>query len=461
MQREIEEAEQAEENDFVRQAGYPDLAGEFENTYGARTEPAIWGPGVSKIADYTFQNDNPYLAQPAEPSSSSSSTQAVVINRPMPIDTDGALALAKRLIDEGKDLEAIQVLEVEVQRQPDSAEAWCLMGQTWAYQDQDERAIQCLVKGHDADPYNLDSLSSLAVCCTNDGLHLEALRYLHKWIESHEEFGVLLRTRADSGASVLDQNDFSDYEKLRDEVTSLLQTAADEVLARGPTDPVTQAAQAKEEASLFVVLGVVLNVNRAFGAAVKALRAGVERSPMDASLWNKLGATLANSGNPEAALTCYYQALALKPNCARSWSNLAVAHANLGNHEDAARFYLSSLVLNPKADHLWSFVHTTMINLASDIGDPTNQSLTDVFNDPTGRAGLFGPNAGSDDLLSQETLATRYLKAAYMRDMDECRKLIPDILESADALPPRSTELDRPLGEILAELPTGDGIAKA
>merc|ERR1712187_844378 len=81
------------------------------------------------------------------------------------------------------------------------------------------------------------------------------------------------------------------------------------------------------------------------------------------TVWNKLGATLANSGKSDQAVVAYHQGLSLKPNYARSWSNLAIAHANLGHHADAARFYLSSLVLNPGAIHIWSFLHSAVLNM--------------------------------------------------------------------------------------------------
>merc|ERR1712093_356164 len=82
-------------------------------------------------------------------------------------------------------------------------------------------------------------------------------------------------------------------------------------------------------------------------------------------MWNKLGATLANSGKSEEAIVAYHQALSLKPNYARTWSNLAIAHANLGQHQDSARFYLSSLVLNPDASHTWNFLHSAVLRLGA------------------------------------------------------------------------------------------------
>ncbi|CAD7935987.1 unnamed protein product [Amoebophrya sp. A120] len=392
----------------------------------------IWGPGVSQISEYTFMQNNPYLERfPLAADGPAAAGQTV----PSP---ESPMELALKLIAEGKDQEAIQVLEIEVQRNADSSEGWCLLGQLYANLDQDIEAIKCLVKGHEADPYNLDSLLQLGVSCTNELDQVEALRYLYKWVESHEDYGHLVHEKPSSSSKpdAADLLDLSDFEKLRGEVSSLLHSAADSILARaGGTAGEQQSAEAnKQEAQVFVALGVVENVSRNFGQAVEALREAVRRSPLDFSIWNKLGATLANSGNSEAAQLCYHQALSLKPNYARTWSNLAIANSNIGHHEDAARFYLSSLVLNPKAEHLWSFVHTAMINIMA-------SSNTTSFTD--------------------DRLSTEYLRAAAERDLDKCRKLIPDVLQSKDDLPPRSSQLEQSVEEILAQLPTGEAIAKA
>ena len=49
--------------------------------------------------------------------------------------------------------------------------------------------------------------------------------------------------------------------------------------------------------------------------------------PSNYSLWNKLGATLAQLGRSDEAIEAYYKALELKPNYVRVWVNLGIAHA--------------------------------------------------------------------------------------------------------------------------------------
>jgi len=47
--------------------------------------------------------------------------------------------------------------------------------------------------------------------------------------------------------------------------------------------------------------------------------------PGDYVLWNRLGATLANSGKSEEAIEAYYKALEIKPSFVRGRYNLGVS----------------------------------------------------------------------------------------------------------------------------------------
>jgi len=55
------------------------------------------------------------------------------------------LELAKKLISEEKIHDAILALQAEVQKNEQSSEGWCLLGQLHAENDEDELAVACLL----------------------------------------------------------------------------------------------------------------------------------------------------------------------------------------------------------------------------------------------------------------------------------------------------------------------------
>ncbi len=109
-----------------------------------------------------------------------------------------------------------------------------------------------------------------------------------------------------------------------------------------------------------MVLGVLYNVTQTWDGASEALEAATRLRPDDHSVWNKLGATLANSSRSGQALPAYHRALALKPRYARGWLNLGIGHANLANHAAAVRCYLHALELNPQAAHIWNYLRVAL-----------------------------------------------------------------------------------------------------
>ena len=67
-------------------------------------------------------------------------------------------------------------------------------------------------------------------------------------------------------------------------------------------------------------------------------------------MYNRLGATLANSGQAEAAMSHYFRALDLQPSYARARFNLAVSCFSLHEYGEAAAHLLSALAIQ-EAEH--------------------------------------------------------------------------------------------------------------
>ena len=145
------------------------------------------------------------------------------------------------------------------------------------------------------DPYNLDALLALGVSYVNELSSEAALRTLKLWVEHNPSFqGMTVELDAYSDGSLMD------------EVMQLMISAQRAAAANGGDDTDVQ-----------VVLGVLYNVSRDYDSAVNAFQSAVRTRPGDYSLWNKLGATLANGSRSEQAIPAYHKALELKPRYAR------------------------------------------------------------------------------------------------------------------------------------------------
>ncbi|KAG2804718.1 hypothetical protein PC129_g17308 [Phytophthora cactorum] len=207
--------------------------------------------------------------------------------------------------------DAILAFEAEVQQHPDNSEAWRMLGECHAENDEDKSAIICLERAVEEDPYNLSALLALGVSNVNELNPQGALKTLKAWVQHNPKFhGLEIQARA-----------------------------------HDPSDSDVQ-----------VVLGVLYNVSKDYDAAVASFKAATDSRPDEYALWNKVGATLANSARSSEAIPAYHRALELKPRYARGWLNLGISHANLGNYEEATKCYLQALSLNNRADHIWSYL---------------------------------------------------------------------------------------------------------
>uniref|UniRef100_A0A7S1ZTP1 Peroxin-5 n=1 Tax=Ditylum brightwellii TaxID=49249 RepID=A0A7S1ZTP1_9STRA len=238
---------------------------------------------------------------------------------------------------------------------PDHAEAWRMLGKCHAENDEDRKAIACLERAVERDPYSTESLLALGVSYVNELDHRRALDNLKAWITHNPKFAgmdvsageidSLYGSGEENEASIGEREELSEF----NEVQRLLLRALDYDL--GDEESATDVREA---------LGVVYNVSHDYKAAVESFRAAIASRPNDYQLWNKLGATLANSSQSADALPAYHEALKLKPRYARAWLNMAISHSNLQNYDEAARCYLQTLSLNPNAGHCWSYLRIAL-----------------------------------------------------------------------------------------------------
>ena len=231
--------------------------------------------------------------------------------------------------------EAIHAFETLVQIHDDHAKGWYYLGKCHAENDLDVQAIACLERSVERDPFSPETLLALGVSHVNELNHKKALQNLKEWITHNPKYAELPSDDLYGGAA--DESEL-------DQVQGLL----------------LRALEHEASPDVHEALGVVYNVSRDYEAAVASFERALSQRPNEYSLWNKLGATLANSNASERALPAYQEALKLRPKYARAWLNMAISHSNLQNYDQAARCYLQTLSLNPSATHCWSYLRIAL-----------------------------------------------------------------------------------------------------
>lgn len=244
-----------------------------------------------------------------------------------------------RIMKEGGNLSlAALAFEAAVQQNKDHVEAWVYLGSAQAQNEKETAAIRALEQAIKLDPNNLAALMGLAVSYTNEGYDSTAYRTLERWL-SVKYPQVLnpkdLHPPAEMG--------FTDRQQLHDKVTQLFIRAAQLSPDGEHMDPDVQ-----------VGLGVLFYGAEEYEKAVDCFQSSLHSSELGSTnqreqvhlLWNRLGATLANSGRSEEAIAAYEQALSLSPNFVRARYNLGVSCININCHHEAACHFLAALEMH-------------------------------------------------------------------------------------------------------------------
>lgn len=262
-----------------------------------------------------------------------------------------AFAKGQELLAAGKMADATLAFEAEIAQRPENAEAWRMLGMTHADGDNDQQAIAALTAAHTLDPSNLGTLLALAVSLCND-LHKErSVNALAEWIRTNPKYSSLpvppLEKIKPQNIGVGEEMEtFEGFDEMVESYSRCMQTLAlfNEALA-------TPAG--KMDTDVHIALGLLYNLTYDYDQAAEMFSAALAQRPDDSMLWNKLGATLANSNKNEQAIDAYMHALQLRPGYIRAHSNLAISLINADRPMDAAKEFLRALELDPTADHIW------------------------------------------------------------------------------------------------------------
>ncbi|KAJ8603903.1 hypothetical protein MRB53_042038 [Persea americana] len=253
-----------------------------------------------------------------------------------------------RIMDAGGNLSlASLAFEAAVQKDPQHVEAWTRLGAAQAQNEKESPAIRALEQAIKLDPTNLDALMGLAVSYTNEGYDSTAYRTLERWLSTkYPSLAPNDGLGTDPHATELG---FTERHILHQRVIDLFIAAA-----QLSPDPATM------DPDVQVGLGVLFygaeEYDKAvdcFSAALASSESGSTNSAASAMgsnqrplLWNRLGATLANSGRSEEAIEAYERALELNPNFVRARYNLGVSCINIGCYAEAAQHLLGALAMH-------------------------------------------------------------------------------------------------------------------
>lgn len=234
------------------------------------------------------------------------------------------------LMENGAKLsEAALAFEAAVQENPEHIDAWLKLGEVQTQNEKEIAGLTALEKCLSLDPKNLSALMTLAVSYINEGYDNAAFATLERWIETkYPQVSERART---TNPRINDEDRYS----LHKRVTELFIQAAQ----LSPTG-------ANIDADVQMGVGVLFYSNDEFEKTIDCFKAALAVRPDDALLWNRLGASLANSSRSEEAIEAYHRALQLKPSFVRARYNLGVSSINIGCYKEAAEHLLGALSMH-------------------------------------------------------------------------------------------------------------------
>ncbi|KII92743.1 hypothetical protein PLICRDRAFT_172796 [Plicaturopsis crispa FD-325 SS-3] len=263
--------------------------------------------GIKAVDSYQFQAANPYLIG----NSSRTRHHMMHLNSPQTF------------------YENVLELEAAVQRDPTNAGAWFELGVKQQENERESKALQALQRAVELDPTHLPTWLALAVSYTNDGNRMHAYESINAWVGRNEKY-----------ASAVQEFRAQRPERTSASTSERFTHLIDCLIAMARSDP-----SGAIDADIQIALAVLLNTNEDYEKAQDCFRTALAVRPDDWLLYNRVGATMANSGRAEEALQYYYRALELNPSYIRARFNLGISCINLRRYEEAAQHILDALVL--------------------------------------------------------------------------------------------------------------------
>lgn len=90
-------------------------------------------------------------------------------------------------------------------------------------------------------------------------------------------------------------------------------------------------------------LGIAFNLSSEYDKAVDCFQAAISKTPENAKLWNRLGASYANGQRAIEAVAAYKKALEIEPGFVRARYNVGIICINMKSYKEAVEHFLVAL----------------------------------------------------------------------------------------------------------------------
>lgn len=260
---------------------------------------------VSGNSEYKFEQENQFLHNP------------------------NAYEIGCVLMENGAKLsEAALAFEAAVQENSKHVDAWLKLGEVQTQNEKELNGISALEQCLRLDEHNVEAMKTLAISYINEGYDMSAFTMLNRWIEA--KYPSLIEA---TSASTIDT------ETERYKLNLLVRDRFLRIANQLPqVDPDVQ-----------LCLGLLFYADDQFDKTIDCFKTALSVNPNDELMWNRLGASLANSSKSEEAIQAYHRALQLKPSFVRARYNLAVSSINIGCYKEAAEHLLTALSMHEVA----------------------------------------------------------------------------------------------------------------
>lgn len=291
-----------------------------EANHNSGIDSLLTDNNATTFEQYTFAENNPFLEY-----------------------QDSAYDIGLQLLESGAKLSEVALaFEAAVKQKPDHLDAWIKLGEVQAANEKEMASLQAYTQALKLDPSNLKSLLNSAISYINEGRERTAVNNLKKWLfikypKSQEFYNNLTQHNGDVNNIEHNTDEMNEFYTSKE---------ADDVISTYLNFIRNENAAVHSDADFQISLGALYFSQTDFDKTTDCFRAALQIDPENEILWSRLGASLANSGRSEEAISAYRKALQIRPSFVRARYNLAISCLNIGCHKEAAEHLLAGLSLH-------------------------------------------------------------------------------------------------------------------